>query len=261
MPDPDPALQTGLHFGPIPSRRRLRLFEMVLAVLAGVFLARGWQGPVILLPDQIAGEWYDEIPGEVLGVREWMGLFPGDSPGDTTASGSRFHLSPADVRFAPFAGAPTPTWRVQTAPQGARMLLAGVPALESGPVVRVGGERYLWRDRPEVEYLLGGRTWTIRLEGTPETCDAVIRIESGGVRQVLLDARQPDPRSGLAGMSCDEPHFEIHWAGDLDGDGHLDLVTTLSRKYSYHPVQVWLSSRAEAGDLMIEVARYDRFSA
>lgn len=234
---------------------------MVRAVLVGVFLALGWQGPVILLPDQIAGEWYDEIPGELLGTQEWLGLFADSATGDTTASVNLFRFSPAEVRFTPVPDAPIPTWRLQTAPQGARMLLAGVPALEPGPVVRVGGERYLWRDRPEVEYLLGGRTWTIRLEGTPETCDAVIRIESGVVRQVLLDARQPDPRSGLAGMSCDEPHFEIHWAGDLDGDGHLDLVTTLIRKYSYHPVQLWLSSRAEPGNLVTEVARYDRFSA
>ncbi len=233
---------------------------MVPALLVGVLLAQGWQGPVILLPDPIAGEWYDEVPGELLGAGEWLGLFAGNAPGDSIPSGNQFRLSPAEVRFTPVPDAPIPTWRLQTAPQGARMLLYGVPALEPGPVVGVGGQRYLWRDRPEVEYHLGGRTWTVRLQGNPETCDAVVLVESGEVRQELLDARRPDPRASVAGLACDDPHFAIQWAGDLDGDGRLDLVTTLSRKYSYHPVQVWLSSRAEEGDLMIEVARYDRFA-
>lgn len=40
---------------------------------------------------------------------------------------------------------------------------------------------------------------------------------------------------------CDGPHFWLEWAGDLDGDGRLDLLVTFSDKYSAHPRQLLLS--------------------
>ena len=60
-------------------------------------------------------------------------------------------------------------------------------------------------------------------------------------------------------VSCDEPHFTIHWAGDLDRDGRLDMLATFSSKYSYHPRQLFLSSAARSGELVAEVARYELF--
>jgi hypothetical protein len=46
----------------------------------------------------------------------------------------------------------------------------------------------------------------------------------------------------------------------LDRDGRLDLLVTFSQKYSYHPRQLLLSSGARSGELLAEVARYDRIA-
>jgi hypothetical protein len=67
------------------------------------------------------------------------------------------------------------------------------------------------------------------------------------------------PRSGQAATDgfVDEPHFDVPWAGDLDGDGKLDLVVNLSRKYSLHPYRLLLSSMAAVGELVGEAAAFE----
>src|SRR5262245_65556102 len=74
--------------------------------------------------------------------------------------------------------------------------------------------------------------------------------DNGGRRQKLFDAAGPGTTNDPAlVVSCDEPHFTVHWAGDLDRDGRLDMLVTFSHKYSYHPRQLLLSSGARSGEL------------
>lgn len=47
--------------------------------------------------------------------------------------------------------------------------------------------------------------------------------------------------------TCPDCGWEILWAGDLDGDGKLDLVTEHSPAYLSSLVQIWLSSKAKPG--------------
>lgn len=93
----------------------------------------------------------------------------------------------------------------------------------------------------------------------PNYCDAVITLTQGGRRQKLFDAAGPGTTNDPAlVVSCDEPHFTVHWAGDLERDGRLDMLVTFSKKYSYYPRQLFLSSGARSDELVTEVARYDR---
>jgi hypothetical protein len=95
----------------------------------------------------------------------------------------------------------------------------------------------------------------------PNYCDAVIILTQAGRRQELFDAAEPGTTNDPAlVVSCDEPHFTVHWAGDLDRDGRLDMLVTFSHKYSYHPRQLFLSSGARSDELVAEVARYERFA-
>ncbi len=87
----------------------------------------------------------------------------------------------------------------------------------------------------------------------PHLCDALITLSHRNTRQKLYEP-------GQSGFACDEPHFDILWAGDLDRDGKLDLLVTFSSKYSYYPRQLFLSSSSRPEDLVSEVARYERFA-
>lgn len=48
----------------------------------------------------------------------------------------------------------------------------------------------------------------------------------------------------------DEPAWRLLWAGDLDGDGKLDLYLDLSNHYNVSNRMLFLSSRAKPGELL-----------
>jgi hypothetical protein len=95
---------------------------------------------------------------------------------------------------------------------------------------------------------LGSRTYELRLEASRDDLfDARVVLREGTRRQVLYDA----------GGFADESHYDVVWAGDLDADGRLDLVTNFSRKYSDHPYALLLSSAAAGDGLVGEVAVFE----
>ena len=115
--------------------------------------------------------------------------------------------------------------------------------------------RGLWDQEREASFRLGERLSTIRVASKqPDLCDGVITLTTGGITQTLFDAADP------AGVACDDPHFGIHWAGDLDRDGRLDQLVTLSPKYSYFARRLLLSSATRSKALVGDVARSERFS-
>lgn len=88
----------------------------------------------------------------------------------------------------------------------------------------------------------------MRLQSAREDrTDAGVILSDGRDTQVLYSA------DGFV----DEPHYFIEWAGDLDRDGRLDLVVNLSRKYSWHPYRLLLSSAAGPGQLVADVALFE----
>ena len=128
-------------------------------------------------------------------------------------------------------------------------------ALSRGPALTVSEQSVsLSSQQREAQFALGTSVYTVRLESrAPDLCDAAVTLARDRRTQRLYG---PDQHR----FACDEPHFEISWAGDLDRDGRLDLLTTFSSKYSYYPRQLWLSSAASPGELISEVGRYDRFA-
>jgi hypothetical protein len=71
-------------------------------------------------------------------------------------------------------------------------------------------------------------------------------LESGGVEQVLYEWP-----SGLLDQHC-----KLVWAGDLDGDGKLDLFMILSDHYNVTGSTLFLSSRSSSGKLVELVAAF-----
>jgi hypothetical protein len=120
-----------------------------------------------------------------------------------------------------------------------------IPGLSAGRIQNAGVVNHeLHHDGPR-EILLGARRYHLRLQSAREDLfDAKVILTEGQQTQVLYSA------DGFA----DDPHFQIIWAGDLDRDGKLDLVVNLHRKYSWHPYQLLLSSRAAPGELVGQAA-------
>ncbi|MDO6528161.1 hypothetical protein Q4519_21045 [Motilimonas sp. 1_MG-2023] len=59
-----------------------------------------------------------------------------------------------------------------------------------------------------------------------------------------------DETSTNGTVFIDEPNVNMHWAGDMDDDGKLDLVVSINPKYSCDQKFTYLSSKARAGELM-----------
>jgi hypothetical protein len=115
-----------------------------------------------------------------------------------------------------------------------------IPALRAGPIVSADVVNESLMEKP-VRVAIGERHYELRLESKrKDYYDAKVVLTEGGRRQVLYEV------DGFA----DEPVFDIVWAGDLDRDGRLDLVTILSHKYSMHPYRLHLSSMASRTQLV-----------
>ena len=111
-----------------------------------------------------------------------------------------------------------------------------VPGLRAGPIHSLPVTNHELRYDGPLTVTIGTRRYELRVESAREDlADAQVILTDGRTRQVLYAA---------ADGFTDEPHYIIEWAGDLDGDGRLDLVVNLSRKYSLHPHRLPMSSSA-----------------
>ncbi|MDH2434861.1 hypothetical protein QCD60_20165 [Pokkaliibacter sp. MBI-7] len=137
------------------------------------------------------------------------------------------------------------------------LMLIDIPQLHPGTVTELlTGMNFL--DNTLGFDLAGHHYQLQRTAQQQDDCDSRVVLQEGSHQQVLFDVKQylqqhPEP-------GCDEPSFAIYWAGDLDHDGKLDLITNFSPKYSYVPMQLWLSSAAPKGELLKPVAQYDSYS-
>jgi hypothetical protein len=144
----------------------------------------------------------------------------------------------------------------QLPPESLQLLVSGVPRIRPGPATTVVEyEASLWADERRLAITLGPAAYELTLDSTdPDFCDATITLSDGRASQTLYVP-------GGHPFDCDAPHFSVQWAGDLDGDRRLDLVTTFSPKYSWYPRQLFLSSAARPGELVGLVARTELAAA
>jgi hypothetical protein len=95
--------------------------------------------------------------------------------------------------------------------------------------------------------------------GKPVTVgDATLEAISAGPRAGRIELRVGEAKQTLFECTdCDQDAWGLRWAGDLDGDGKVDLLLTAGTHYSVTVTRLFLSSKAKKGELVREVAKYE----
>lgn len=223
-----------------------RLFAYAVALLITPATGRTQAAGTVLTSSEISSEHLLRRPVPVEG-RDWLGL---------SVSGERSVLESVQLEWVGAVMFEDSVFTLSVASTPPHLLIADVPQVAAGPATTVVEfETSLSPDARSLPIAFGTDVYELELGGSdPMLCDAQVTLTDGRVSQTLY---VPD----YSILSCDEPHFSVQWAGDLDGDGRLDLVTTFSPKYSFYPRRLYLSSAAPAGMLVGLVAVFDLAAA
>ncbi len=101
----------------------------------------------------------------------------------------------------------------------------------------------------QIKLTLGSQQFLVRVanahrRGDADMAGSSLELVSNGVTQVLYSAPE----------NASEPAWEILWAGDLDGDGKLDLYLQLGTDYSASERILFVSTKAPSGQLVGQFA-------
>jgi len=187
----------------------------------------------IAMPGQYHG---DEMP--IRADKDWLGLYPAPGGYAWKAVAPSFRHAVDPVLDAP--GQETGV-EVEVSGETPILMVRGVVALKPGPVSRAVSET-VRMTLGTVEPLADG------LELTAVTGD------DGGYELRLQD------KDGRKQVICthdvmyDDTVPTLMMAGDLDGDGRMDLLIDTSNHYNLSRVTLFLSSSAGPGEWMAPVA-------
>lgn len=138
--------------------------------------------------------------------------------------------------------------RVAEMPPEPVLLVQGLPELASQQVTTVyyrGWNPSLPSKSHRRSIQLGERQYSLELSN-PKPWDgalgpgATLTLREAGVAQTLYAL----PDGG------NDAGWSLHWAGDCDGDGRLDLYVTVTSHYNVAERRLYLSSKAKAGQLV-----------
>ena len=208
--------------------------------------------PVLLEPGEFHG---DEI--QTAGGSGWLAL---------VRSGSRVSLDPVVVMVTPVRdhladgdSGPISGKRVSVSVSGTDpvLLVRGIPALEAGAVTEAQldcadcGQPTEFNQHRYFRLRLDGEVYELEAflpePGEPFDENSEIRLSHRAAVQVIhRPTRVPD-----------DPNWRVIWAGDLDGDGRLDLYVETSDHYNMGLGRLLLSSAAGPGELVGEVAVFE----
>jgi len=93
------------------------------------------------------------------------------------------------------------------------------------------------------DYYLNGNKYTLKVEGAENSSKLVLETEDKKQVLFFVDA-------------MGDTTWNLSWVGDLDGDGKLDLYADLPVFYNFLERRLFLSSQAENGRLVKQVAMF-----
>jgi hypothetical protein len=175
---------------------------------------------------------------------DWMGLFRADS--------GNFMMRPVELQLVQQQGivyeGERPLGRIVELPAETErpviLVSSSMPVFPAGPVETLIEDRLPLL--PCDAYELGSSSIeTVELEVTEDG----LYISAPGIRQEVTDT--------YPGIGPEGPYIDIVWAGDLDGDGRLDLlINDVENSYLIYKWELYLSTEASRGQLVGFVASF-----
>jgi len=103
----------------------------------------------------------------------------------------------------------------------------------------------------QLKLTMGSQQYELRVtnskrHGDDNMAGSSLELMSNGITQLLYSAPE----------NANEPAWEVLWAGDLDGDGKLDLYLQLGDHYNVAERILFVSTKAASGKLVERVAAF-----
>jgi hypothetical protein len=197
----------------------------------------------ILFPTKGNGRDCQLIPSPEMGPSKWLGLFRDGDGYDwrETQVTMRWRQADADEHKGKWHGVQVKA----EAPMKPLLMVQGLPELEKVIPEAAGypAHEAQWLTSKPLVILFGGQRYWLEMVsiGPYKKTRLELVLRAGKERQVL-DRIVPTDAGG----------YSLEWAGDLDGDGKLDLLFTAS-EISENAI-LMLSSHAKARELVGRVA-------
>ncbi|MEM9821507.1 MAG: SH3 domain-containing protein [Bacteroidota bacterium] len=216
----------------------------------------------VILPDEQFVEHYELN-------RTYYGLYLQNQ--DASTGDQKFQVKTCDFKVKTVALPNVPTYDYAQLQEGDQpeFLISG---LDSGNVENIKGQSF--KDKflypgESVSLTLGAAHFHIyakgrileNTEGEDINPIAMIKNYELHVRRTTHDGEREDQiiyKMDIPGWYADgyEGGIFLHWIGDIDADGELDLLLSNSATYTCKEIVFFLSSKAEPGHFFKQVAKY-----
>lgn len=185
----------------------------------------------------------------------WIGLFPTEKEGQYKLAAAKVTVTMVNDAIVDDPGQKTGKKVSVDSKTEPIVLLRGINKLKPGPVktsrvaTDISGMDTL--DHATTMQLKTGQLTTKLIVSTSKTkevlADYSVVLERDGIKQTLFK------RDKLETSGCPR----LIWAGDLDGDGKLDLLLDTTSHYNLSRPTLFLSTKAKAGKLVEEVVFHE----
>lgn len=203
------------------------------------------------------GNFHEEEVSASMAEQKWMGLFLSDER-QWYISATELHLSRVYDPVADDEESQRSGWHISTSNKDSCLLLVvGTASWKEGevPVVPIQGLTLYPGDSIVFEFQsisykmeASGRKMTSETgEVTVEDYRLFLYATIDGQEQKVLLAAQP---------TFNENMIQVMFAGDMDGDGRLDLLLDTSSHYNNTQPTLYLSKAAPSGELIAPVGFY-----
>jgi hypothetical protein len=133
------------------------------------------------------------------------------------------------------------------------LLLKGAVMLKPGRINTAFVGRQALTNTTDMRLELVNETYRLKVETKDHS--SIEAVTSDDARLVLIHGAQRQVLYGLGGKGAPtEVYWSLRWAGDIDGDGKIDVYVDASDHYNVSALRLFLSSQATPRQLLKQIA-------